>query len=124
MVIYSIVLTFVGVFPPPNNPRALEALTAFFATSLYLCSVVPDGGTKYPCVSNVVTPLNSVPYVKFLVSPGFVDAIDTLPFAARICTDPMPALDDAVTESELLQQSNTVSLIASNSCVGGVKFDL
>jgi hypothetical protein len=36
---------------------------------------------------------------------------------------PVPAYDAAVTESGLLQQSNTVSPMASNSCFG-VKFDV
>ena len=80
---------------------------------------MPDGGTKYPCVSNVVTPLNSVPYVKSLVSPG--ENVDAAAFPLAVTVFPVPS---APAESELLQQSNMVSPMTSNACVGGVKSDV
>ena len=79
---------------------------------------MPDGGTKYPCVSNVVTPLNSVPYVKSLVSPGnSVDAVPTVGFppVATVRTVPITAFENAVTESGLLQQRILVPSIGSSS---------
>ena len=76
---------------------------------------MPDGGTKYPCVSNVVTPLNSVPDVKSLVSDGL--SVETVgsPLAVAVCAVPIPAFDTAVTESELLQQRILVPLIVSSA---------
>ena len=97
-----------GDRPPATNPRALEGSTALLATFTYLCSVVPDGGTKYPCVSNLVTPSNCVPYVKSLVSPGVTDVTATSLTAVRVNPLPTNALSTAVTESGLLHASNTV----------------
>ena len=101
------VLSF-GDVPALKIPRPLP-----------LCSVVPDGGTKYPCVSNVVTPLNSVPNVKSLMSPG--ENVDAGALPLTVAAFPVAS---APAESGLLQQSNTVSPMTSNSCVGGVKFDV
>ena len=112
---YEIVVLYLlqDLSPPPNTARPLP-----------LCSVVPDGGTKYPCVSNVVTPLNSVPYVKSLVSPGSLVATVGFPAVVIAYAVPIPANADAVTESGLLQQRIIVSLITSSACVGGVKSDV
>ena len=39
---------------------------------------------KYPCVSNVVTPLNSVPDVKSLVVPGFIEETAVSPLTVIV----------------------------------------
>ena len=93
-----------GVLPPPKRPRALAASTAPKSGSLSV--VVPDGGIKYPCVSNVVTPLNSVPDVKSLVSPGETVDPAASPVTVRVGgAAPGRPCSDAAAESALLKQS-------------------
>ena len=101
-----LLLDGLGVNPPIKRPRVPHK---------FLCSVVPDGGTKYPCVSNVVTPLSSVPPVKSLVSDGLSVATVGSPLAVAMGVDSTPAFDTAVTESGLLQQRILVPSIVSSA---------
>ena len=60
-----------------------------------------------------------MPDVKSLVSPG--ETVDAAASPLTVIVFPVPS---APAESELLQQSNTVSPMTSNACTGTVKSDV